>query len=80
MDPIVPSPARRRAARAAAAVGLYQRFVAPALPAQCRFHPSCSAYARQALLRHGLAKGLALASRRLLRCHPWHPGGLDPVP
>lgn len=46
----------------------------------CRFHPSCSAYAREAFLRHGFFHGFQLVLRRILRCHPWHPGGSDPVP
>ncbi|CAI8329104.1 MAG: Putative membrane protein insertion efficiency factor [Opitutia bacterium UBA7350] len=46
----------------------------------CRFHPTCSAYARDAFLKHGFLRGLVLALGRILRCHPWHPGGLDPVP
>lgn len=58
----------------------YQILVSPILPPACRFYPTCSEYARQALLRHGLMKGTALAVRRVLRCHPWHPGGMDPVP
>lgn len=58
----------------------YQRWVSPLLPPACRFEPTCSEYARQALLKHGLVSGGGLALRRLLRCHPWHPGGLDPVP
>jgi uncharacterized protein len=61
-------------------VKLYQRLVSPLLPRACRFHPSCSAYAVQALERHGAVRGTYLAVRRLLRCHPFHPGGLDPVP
>ena len=68
-------------ARAAAAVlDFYKRFVSPLLPRACRFEPTCSVYARQAIERHGLRRGLALSVRRLLRCHPFHPGGLDPVP
>ncbi len=62
------------------AVRAYRRFVSPALPSACRFYPSCSAYAEAALVRHGAAKGAWLATRRLLRCHPFHPGGIDPVP
>ncbi len=58
----------------------YQRWVRPALPAVCRFYPTCSDYALGALERHGLLRGLALTAWRLLRCHPYHPGGLDPVP
>jgi hypothetical protein len=58
----------------------YQRWVAPAFPANCRFAPSCSNYALQALDRHGLRQGLWLTLRRVLRCHPYHPGGFDPVP
>jgi uncharacterized protein len=50
------------------------------LPPRCRFHPSCSQYAVEALERHGARRGAWLAVRRVGRCHPWHPGGLDPVP
>ena len=62
------------------AVRLYQRFVSPLRPQTCRFHPSCSAYAVESLERFGPVKGLWLAARRLGRCHPWTPGGVDPVP
>ena len=58
----------------------YQRFISPALPASCRFHPSCSQYALEAVTRHGALRGGWLAARRLARCHPFHPGGFDPVP
>jgi uncharacterized protein len=58
----------------------YRRFVSPLLGARCRFYPSCSAYALQAVLTHGAARGSWLALRRLSRCHPFHAGGLDPVP
>lgn len=58
----------------------YQRFVSPALPASCRFHPSCSQYALEAVTRYGAFRGGWLAVRRLARCHPFHPGGFDPVP
>ena len=58
----------------------YQRFLSPLLGPRCRFYPSCSAYAVQAVTLHGVLRGGYLAGRRLLRCHPWNPGGLDPVP
>ncbi|MBD3222289.1 membrane protein insertion efficiency factor YidD [bacterium] len=59
---------------------LYRRWLSPWLPAVCRFHPSCSVYAMQSLERHGLWRGGRMAVLRILRCHPWHPGGIDPVP
>ncbi|MFC3997872.1 membrane protein insertion efficiency factor YidD [Nocardiopsis sediminis] len=58
----------------------YQRFISPLFPPVCRFYPSCSAYAVQALAVHGASRGLWLTVRRIARCHPFHPGGLDPVP
>ena len=58
----------------------YQLVVSPLIGPRCRFYPSCSAYAVEALTTHGAVKGTWLAARRLLRCHPWNPGGLDPVP
>ena len=61
-------------------IGVYRRFVSPLLGAHCRFHPSCSAYAQDALATHGLARGGWLAIRRIGRCHPWNPGGIDYVP
>ena len=61
-------------------VRLYRRALSPVMPPVCRFHPSCSKYALEALTTHGPFKGSWLAARRLLRCHPFHPGGLDPVP
>jgi putative membrane protein insertion efficiency factor len=61
-------------------VKLYRRLVGPLLPPACRFYPSCSAYALTALERHGAAVGTYLTVKRLLRCHPFHPGGVDPVP
>ena len=56
------------------------QWTAPARVPRCRFHPSCSAYAVGALREHGALRGVWLALRRLLRCHPWNPGGIDPVP
>lgn len=58
----------------------YQRGLSPLLPPSCRFYPSCSAYAVQALEKHGAARGSWLAAKRLCRCHPFNPGGYDPVP
>jgi putative membrane protein insertion efficiency factor len=63
-----------------APIRLYKAFLSPLLPPMCRFHPSCSVYAMGALTVHGPVKGLWLAARRLSRCHPFNPGGLDPVP
>ena len=68
-------------ARALAGVfAAYKRFVSPLLPPACRFTPTCSEYARDAVTRHGVRRGLALAARRLARCHPFNAGGPDPVP
>jgi uncharacterized protein len=71
------SPASRLAVLA---VRGYQRVVSPLLPPSCRFAPSCSEYAAQAIGVHGVVRGTALALRRLVRCHPFHPGGYDPPP
>ncbi len=57
----------------------YHRLVSPLLPRACRFFPSCSVYASEAIQKHGFLKGASLSLRRLSRCHPWHPGGYDPV-
>ena len=61
-------------------VRVYRAAIAAVLPRACRFEPSCSAYAEEALHRHGALSGLGLILRRILRCHPFHPGGYDPVP
>jgi putative membrane protein insertion efficiency factor len=58
----------------------YQRFISPLLGDRCRFYPSCSQYMLQAIERHGAFRGVYLGVRRLLRCHPWNPGGFDEVP
>ena len=68
------------AAVAAWVVTAYQRLVSPLLPSACRFAPTCSEYARVALLEHGLVNGAWLALRRLASCHPFNPGGYDPPP
>jgi putative membrane protein insertion efficiency factor len=64
----------------AASIRGYQRTLSRVLPPACRFYPSCSQYALEAVTRHGALKGTWLAARRLARCHPFHPGGYDPVP
>jgi putative membrane protein insertion efficiency factor len=61
-------------------IAAYRRFVSPLLGQRCRFYPSCSAYAQEAVARHGAARGGWLALRRIGRCQPFHPGGFDPVP
>jgi uncharacterized protein len=61
-------------------ITLYQKAISPALPPSCRFVPTCSQYAKEAIMRHGFIKGSYFAARRLLRCHPFHAGGYDPVP
>lgn len=63
-----------------AVIRLYRYTISPALPPACRFVPSCSQYAEQAFIEHGFFRGLRYAIGRLLRCHPWHPGGHDPIP
>jgi putative membrane protein insertion efficiency factor len=61
-------------------IRLYKRWLSPLLPPACRFHPTCSVYALEALQKHGAFRGLRLTVWRLLRCQPFHPGGFDPVP
>lgn len=93
---MTPSPTEHRAPRPLAAVGrfvwhlprniliivleLYRRVVSPTYGQVCRFFPSCSAYALEAVTVHGAVKGSWFAARRVLRCHPWSAGGVDPVP
>ena len=61
-------------------ISLYRRLVSPLLPRSCRFHPTCSEFALEAIRVHGAFAGMALALRRIARCHPWSAGGPDPVP
>ncbi len=60
-------------------IRLYQRAISPFLPPSCRFYPTCSDYSAQAVARYGPLRGGWLAAARLCRCHPWHPGGYDPL-
>jgi hypothetical protein len=62
-----------------AAVGAYKKFVSPILPRCCRYYPSCSTYAVQSIRKHGPWRGSLRSVHRICRCHPWHPGGFDPV-
>ena len=76
-DEAVPTPAARVLI---VPVIAYRRFISPLLPPRCRFAPSCSEYGLQAVRLHGALRGSWLAVRRIGRCHPFHPGGYDPVP
>lgn len=60
-------------------IGIYQRYLSPLTGPTCRFYPSCSAYAKESLMKHGLFKGLWYSAVRIAKCHPYHPGGYDPV-
>ncbi len=62
------------------AIRFYQRSISPAFPPRCRYIPTCSEYAAEAIEKYGAARGGLLAAKRLLRCHPFHKGGYDPVP
>lgn len=72
----------RRAPQALALAGVrfYRSYVSPLFPPCCRYYPTCSAYALEALQRYGFLRGSWLAAKRILRCNPWHAGGYDPVP
>lgn len=61
-------------------IKFYKYFISPLLGPRCRFYPTCSSYGLEAIQRHGAAKGTYLTLRRLLKCHPFHEGGIDPVP
>lgn len=63
-----------------ALIGFYKGAISPALPSSCKYYPTCSAFAAEAVERHGAWKGLRMAVNRLLRCRPFHSGGYDPVP
>ena len=68
----------RRAVQAP--IHVYRKFISPFKPPTCRFYPTCSQYALEAIEIHGVAKGIGLAAKRIGKCHPFHPGGFDPVP
>ena len=59
---------------------IYQNMISPFFPSQCRFYPTCSSYAKEAILKYGSIRGTALFFKRIAKCHPFHPGGYDPVP
>ena len=79
-EPSAPRWARVPQAIALATLRVYKAAISPLVPPACRFHPTCSAYAEEAIERHGFARGTLLAAWRLLRCHPFSPGGIDLVP
>lgn len=80
MTRLVPAVRRAAVTLLVLPIRAYQLLVSPLLGPRCRFYPSCSSYAVEALRVHGPLRGTGLAAHRLLRCHPWNPGGLDPVP
>lgn len=61
-------------------IRFYQRAISPMLGSNCRFYPTCSNYTYEAIVKHGALKGIFLGTKRILKCHPFHPGGYDPVP
>jgi len=61
-------------------IGLYQRLLSPMIGQACRFHPTCSQYAKEVVMKHGVLRGFILAVGRIMRCNPWNPGGFDPIP
>lgn len=63
-----------------ALIRFYQKFISPLKPPTCRFYPTCSHYGLEAIKRFGAFKGIYLTTIRILKCHPFHPGGIDPVP
>ncbi|MBT5331996.1 MAG: membrane protein insertion efficiency factor YidD [Porticoccaceae bacterium] len=75
-----PNKKSRAAAPFIGLIWLYQKLISPLLGPRCRFYPSCSQYAKESLSLHGVIKGGYLSARRCLKCHPFHPGGIDPVP
>jgi uncharacterized protein len=78
--PPIPKPTTLMARIVSLPILAYRRWIGPGLPPVCRFHPSCSEYALTAIATHGALRGVGLTVWRLLRCHPFHPGGIDPVP
>ena len=73
------TPMGAAASCALAILRMYKRWISPMLPSACRFYPTCSEYMMEAIERHGVFRGVGLGLRRLLRCHPFHEGGFDPV-